>query len=57
MMRSSRAFFSSGVSSEGGDAGFGLAGGVGVLSAAPESAGTVVPAVELPEGALPVSAA
>jgi hypothetical protein len=35
----------------------GLGEGAGLFSASPAEAGTVVPEVELPEGALPVSAA
>ena len=54
MVFSKRAFFSSGVSFDGAADGFGFAGG---LASSLEAAGTVVPEVELPEGALPVSAA
>ncbi|MCA1849540.1 MAG: hypothetical protein LC672_00455, partial [Acidobacteria bacterium] len=56
--RCRRAFFSSGVSPAGGappDEGARLGGAEG--SDVPEEAGTVVPLVELPEGAFPVSAA
>ena len=59
MIRSSRAFFSSGVSFAGGAfEGFGFdVGAAEVVSVSPEEAGTVVPDTELPEGALPVNAA
>jgi hypothetical protein len=66
MTRASRAFFSSGVSFAGGAGGFGFAaagvlvsGSAGADSppSAADAAGMVVPLEELPEGALPVSAA